>query len=82
MEYLDTLSLTENLIDKIFVLASLKLSSVIKKKKKNRWSLRGQISLISISLVILDKSPTTLSLFSPISVSGDYSMGFTGWHEN
>lgn len=34
MEYLDTLSLTENLIDKIFVLASLKLSSVIKKKKK------------------------------------------------
>lgn len=34
MEYLDSLSLTENRIDKIFVLASLKLSSVIKKKKK------------------------------------------------
>ena len=76
MEYPDSLSLTENLIDKVFVLASLKLSSVIKKKMES-W---GQICLISISLVILDKSLTTLGLFSLISVSEDYSMGLTGWH--
>ena len=35
MEYPDSLSLTENLIGKVFVLASLKLSSVIKKKMES-----------------------------------------------
>lgn len=40
MEYPDSLSLPENLIDKIFVLASLKLSSVIKKKMESLgWDL-------------------------------------------
>lgn len=79
MEYLDFLSVTENLIHKIIALATLKLSSMI---KKNRWDLWSQICLTSTSLVILDKSLTSLSLFFHIAVSGDYNICLTGWHEN